>query len=152
MEAEADDAGQAEFAHRLWLRPALTSHDGVVFLRAAMARRFAGHVEVVQTDGGPEFNGECATCVRDYCDRHRMARPYKKNEQAYSESFNRTLRKECLGWGTYHTEELPHLIPQVETFLKRYQYHRPHLGFSPMRPPLVAPEPTEDGLSDIYGE
>ena len=90
--------------------------------------------------------------MHDYCDRHRIARPYKKTEQAYIESFNCTLPKECLGWGTFRTDEMPHLIPRVETFLTRYHDHRPHLGFSPMRPPLVTPEPTEDSLSDIYGE
>jgi transposase InsO family protein len=62
-----------------------------------MMRRFTGHVAVLQTDGGPEFKGTFAQQARAYCDRHRIARPYKKNEQAYIESFNRTLRKECLG-------------------------------------------------------
>jgi hypothetical protein len=72
------------------LRPALTSDDGVVFLQTAMSRRFTGRVEVLQTDGGPEFKGAFAKQARDYCDRHRIARPYRKNEQAYIESFNRT--------------------------------------------------------------
>lgn len=134
------------------LRPTLTSDDGAAFLQTAMSRRFTGHVEVLQTDGGPEFKGAFAQQARAYCDRHRIARPYKKNEQAYIESFNRTLRKECLGWGTYQAGDLSRLIPEVETFLARYHYHRPHLGFSPMRPPLQ-PSPTqEEGLSDIYGE
>lgn len=79
------------------LRPTLTSDDGAAFLRTAMSRRFTGRVEVLQTDGGPEFKGAFAQQARTYCDRHRIARPYKKNEQAYIESFNRTLRKECLG-------------------------------------------------------
>jgi transposase len=134
------------------LRPTLTSDDGVAFLQTAMARRFAGRVEILQTDGGPEFKGKFAKQAHDYCNRHRIARPYKKNEQAYIESFNRTLRKECLGWGTYQAEALPRLIPSVETFLARYHYHRPHLGFSPMRPPLRPPMTQEEGLSDIYGE
>lgn len=134
------------------LRPALTSDDGAVFLQAAMVRRFTGRVEVLQTDGGPEFKGAFAQHARAYCDRHRIARPYKKNEQAYIESFNRTLRKECLGWGTYRVEDLPQLIPEVHTFLERYHYHRPHLGLVPMRPPLQSPSTQEDGLSNIYGE
>lgn len=134
------------------LRPALTSDDGAVFLQAAMVRRFTGRVEVLQTDGGPEFKGAFAQHARAYCDRHRIARPYKKNEQAYIESFNRTLRKECLGWGTYRVEDLPQLIPEVHTFLERYHYHRPHLGLVPMRPPLQSLSTQEDGLSDIYGE
>ena len=102
------------------LRPTLTSEDGAAFLQTAMARRFTGRVEVLQTDGGPEFKGVFAQQVRAYCDRHRIARPYKKNEQAYIESFSRTLRKECSGWGTYQADELPRLIPDVETFLARY--------------------------------
>jgi transposase InsO family protein len=134
------------------LRPALTSEEGAAFLRTAMSRRLAGRVEVLQTDGGPEFKGAFATQARAYCDRHRIARPYKKNEQAYIESFNRTLRKECLGWGTYRADDLSRLIPEVETFLARYHYHRPHLGFSPMRPPLRTPTIQEERLSDIYGE
>jgi transposase InsO family protein len=134
------------------LRPTLTSDDGAAFLHTAMARRFTGRVEVLQTDGGPEFKGAFARQAPDYCERHRIARPYKKNEQADIESFNRTLRKECLGWGTYRVGDLARLIPEVETFLARYHYHRPHLGFSPMRPPLQTAPTQEDGLSDFYGE
>ena len=136
----------------IMLRPSLTSHDGLAFLQTALPRRFDGHVELLQTDGGPEFKGAFAERAVDYCERHRVARPYKKNEQAYIESFNRTVRKECLGWGTYRPEELPQLIPRVEAFLNRYHYHRPHLGFSPMRPPLITPPTKEEVLSDIYGE
>ena len=54
--------------------------------------------ELIQTDGGSEFKEAFAERVLAYCQRHRVARPYKKNEQAYIESFNRTVRKECLGW------------------------------------------------------
>ena len=100
------------------LRPTLTSHDGVVFLRAVMSRRFAGHLAVVQADGGPEFKGEFAAHMRDYCDRHRIARPYKKNEHAYIESFNRTLRKECLGWGRCRADELPHPLSLPPTVFR----------------------------------
>jgi len=67
---------------------------------------------------------------------HRIARPYKKNEQIFIESFNRTVRSECFGWAKYHAEELPELTQEVETFLERCHYHRPHLAFEPMRPPL----------------
>ncbi len=45
-----------------------------------------------QTDGGPEFRGDLFL----FCNRHRIARPYRKNEQSYIESFNRTVKKECL--------------------------------------------------------
>ena len=102
------------------LCPALTSEAGVALLQTAMSRRFTGRVEVQQNDGGPELKGALAKQARDYYDRHRIARPYKKNEQAYIESFSRTLRKECSGWGTYQADELPRLIPDVETFLARH--------------------------------
>ena len=119
------------------LRSSVTADDGVVFLRSCMQRRFGGHVELLQNDGGPEFKGEFALRARLFCDRHRVARPYNKNEQAHIESFNRTLRKECLGWSKYRPGQITVLQERVETFLQRYHYHRPHLAFEPMRPPLT---------------
>jgi len=122
------------------LRPGLTSQDGLIFLEYCMKRRFGGHTELLQTDGGSEFKDKFLASVHSYCDRHRVARPYKKNEQSYIESFNRTVRKECLGWGKYNEFDLGRLNPRVEAFLERYHYHRPHLGFEPMRPPLTHEE------------
>ena len=118
------------------LRASVTADDGLAFLRTCMRRRFNGHVELLQSDGGPEFKGEFALRAVLFCDRHRIARPYKKNEQAHIESFNRTLRKECLGWSRYQPAQLLLLQGRVEDFLHRYHYHRPHLAFVPMRPPL----------------
>lgn len=108
--------------------PALTAFFGYQFLARSMTRRFNQHVHLLQTDGGPEFKDEFKTHVGTYCDRHRVARPYKKNEQAYIESFNRTVRKECLGWMKYRVDQLPHCTTLVEQFLDRYHYDRPHMG------------------------
>jgi len=119
------------------LRPSLTAQDGLVFLEFCMRRRFGGYVRLLQTDGGSEFEGEFAGQVHRFCERHRIARPYKKNEQSSIESFNRTLRKECLGWCKYQPPDVARLVPRVEAFLARYHYPRPHLGFTPMRPPLA---------------
>ena len=110
--------------------PALTSAYGRAFLDQAMGRRFGGHVALIQTDGGSEFKDAFLACVTAYCERHRVAHPYKKNEQAYIESFNRTVRKECLGWGHYNVADLSSCQEAVEAFLERYHYHRPHLGLS----------------------
>lgn len=118
------------------LRPALTAEHGAAFLHRCMRRRFNRFVQTVQTDGGSEFEAQFAFEVWRYCEQHRIARPYKKNEQAHIESFNRTVRKECLGWGKYKPQDAGRLLPHVEAFLKRYHYHRPHLAFDPMRPPL----------------
>ena len=118
------------------LAPELTALYGVHFLKQSMARRFDNHVHLIQTDGGPEFKADFLTDVSSFSDRHRIARPYRKNEQSYIESFNRTVRKECLGWHKYQTCQLQECTGLVESFLKRYHYHRPHLGLG-MRPPLI---------------
>lgn len=118
------------------LRPALTAEHGATFLHRCMRRRFNRFAQMVQTDGGSEFEAEFARQVWNYCGHHRIARPYKKNEQAHIESLNRTVRKECLGWAKYKATDQTRLMAQVEGFLERYHYHRPHLAFQPMRPPL----------------
>ncbi len=117
------------------LAPELTARYGLHFLSQSMERCFDSHVHVIQTDGGPEFKADFLTNISIFCDRHRIARPYRKNEQSYIESFNRTVRKECLGWSTYRADELQECTELVETFLVRYHYHRPHLGLG-MRTPL----------------
>ena len=117
------------------LAPELTAPYGLRFLKQSMARRFDDHVHLIQTDGGPEFKANFLGDIAAHCDRHRVARPYRKNEQSYIESFNRTLRKECLGWSTYRSDQLAECTELVEAFLTRYHYHRPHLGLG-MRPPL----------------
>lgn len=118
------------------LTPALTSLFGYQFLKQSMSRRFNDHVEVLQTDGGSEFKDTFTDHVSQYCDRHRISRPYKKNEQSFIESFNRTVRKECLGWVTYNPDQLTCCTERVESFLDRYHYHRPHMGLG-MKPPLT---------------
>jgi len=117
------------------LAPALTAEYGCQFLHRSMMRRFGGHVNLLQTDGGPEFKADFKSKVNAFCNRHRIARPYRKNEQSYIESFNRTVRKECLGWQHYHLKDLPECERMVELFLERYHYHRPHMGLR-MRTPL----------------
>lgn len=119
----------------------LSAREGYGFLQQSMERRFDRYVELIQTDGGPEFKEEFSAHVLDYTARHRVARPYKKNEQSYIESFNRTVRKECLGWGKYPKSEIPFLEKEVEAFLEYYHYTRPHLSLG-LKPPL---EKSSDG-------
>lgn len=115
--------------------PSLTSHDGLIYLETSMERRFDGHSELIQTDGGPEFKDEFKNNVHRFTDRHRIARPYKKNEQSFIESFNRSLRKECLGWIKYKQNQVDQLNSMVLNYLEKYHYHRPHISLG-MRPPL----------------
>ena len=117
------------------LRPALGAIDGKAFLEHCMPRRFNGFAKLIQTDGGSEFKAEFQETVGHYSDRHRIARPYKKNEQSYIESFNRSLRKECLGWSKYQASEIPELTLLVEEWLRYYHYVRPHISLG-MKPPL----------------
>ena len=118
------------------LRSSLEAVDGKVFLDRCMPRRFDNFAEIIQTDGGSEFKGAFSETVSAYCHRHRVARPYRKNEQSYIESYNRSLRKECLGWSKYMTSEIPQLTLWVEDWLRYYHYVRPHISLG-MRPPLV---------------
>jgi len=115
------------------LLPGLTSRDGRKALELVMA--YFGSCEVLQTDGGKEFMGEFEEKVSCYARRHRMARPYRKNEQAFVESFHRTLRKECLGWCNYKLSEREELQKEIQEYLDYYHYERPHLGLD-MRAPL----------------
>ncbi|MBT4132461.1 MAG: IS481 family transposase [Candidatus Marinimicrobia bacterium] len=117
------------------LRPALKALDGKAFLDHCMPRSFGGFAETIQTDGGSEFEAEFAETVRAYCAHHRVARPYKKNEQSYIESFNRSLRKECLGWQKYNADEIPELTIYLDEWLRYYHYERPHISLG-MKPPL----------------
>jgi len=116
------------------LRSSLESVDGKTFLDHCMPRRFDNFAEIIQTDGGSEFKGAFSETASAYCHRHRVARPYKKNEQSYIESFNRSLRKECLGWSKYKATEISLLTLQVEEWLRYYHYVRPHisLGMHPI--------------------
>ncbi len=128
----------------VYLVPKLTAEYGYRFLRRSMPRRFDNYSELIQTDGGSEFKYQFKQNVSRYCARHRIARPYKKNEQAYIESFNRTLRKECLGWKKYQQSELEWCNMKVERFLYKYHNTRPHMSLD-MKPPLVF----KRGLSDF---
>lgn len=116
------------------LRPSLTSFDGHLFLKQTMERRFNHFVDLIQTDGGPEFKDEFKQHVLNYTQRHRVARPYRKNEQAFIESFNRSLRKECLGWSKYKIKQLPALTQEVEDYLAYYHTQRAHCSLEMKTP------------------
>ena len=111
----------------------LTSMDGKDFLLHSFQDKFH-HTELLQTDGGPEFKGEFRQHVFTFADRLRVARPYKKNEQSFIESFNRTLRKECLGWGNYHPRDIPSLQKELTDYLEYYHTKRAHLSLNMQTP------------------
>lgn len=115
------------------LYPSLTAKDGLDFLTSSFQERF-NHTQLLQTDGGPEFKAEFRSHVFNYADRFRVARPYKKNEQSYIESFNRSLRKECLGWSKYKVSDLPDLRRELTDYLVYYHNRRPHMSLQMKTP------------------
>ena len=114
------------------LRPTLRSVDGKRALQIAM--RSYKRTEILQSDGGPEFKEEFVQEAGRYAKRHRVSRPYKKNEQAFIESFNRSLRKECLGWMKYSNEDMEKLQGTVNEWLRYYHEERLHIGLGYMTP------------------
>lgn len=111
------------------LYPSLTAIDGLSFLVYSFAKRFK-HTGLLQTDGGSEFKAEFRRNVFKYADRHRYSRPYRKNEQSYIESFNRSLRKECLGWSKYKPKDLILLQEEVNEYMDYYHSKRVHLALN----------------------
>src|SRR3990167_5504728 len=109
------------------LYPSLTANDGLSFLVYSFTSRF-NHTNLLQTDGGSEFKAEFREHTHEYADRFRISRPYKKNEQSYIESFNRSLRKECLGWSKYKKKDLPDLNRELDEYLVYYHTKRPHMS------------------------
>ena len=125
------------------LYPSLTARDGLDFLRSSFDSRFQ-HTNLLQTDGGPEFKAEFRSNVLTYADRFRVSRPYKKNEQSYIESFNRSLRKECLGWSKYRPDELPSLTRELTDYLVYYHTKRPHMSLGMKTPERFLKELVSD--------
>lgn len=130
------------------LRPTLTAGDGAAALCELMS--YFGRCQLLQTDGGSEFEGEFLTMLPNYADRHRVARPYRKNEQAHIERFNRTVRHECLGWAKYREAQLAALQAHVEEWLDYYHFVRPSMAFEPMQTPMeFLNSRKESGLSHL---
>ncbi|PIY94672.1 MAG: hypothetical protein COY68_02240 [Candidatus Levybacteria bacterium CG_4_10_14_0_8_um_filter_35_23] len=115
------------------LYASLTAKDGLDFLIISFNNRF-NHAKLLQTDGGSEFKTEFRLNVFKYADRFRVARPYKKNEQSYIESFNRSLRKECLGWSKYKQNDISSLEKELSDYLMYYHNKRPHMSLNMMTP------------------
>jgi transposase InsO family protein len=69
-----------------------------------------------------------------HTNRFRISRPYQLNEQFFIKSFNRTLQKECLGWGKYSKSDLPVLENELSEYLINYHERRVHLSLNLQTP------------------
>lgn len=98
-------------------------------------KSFYGPAKLHQTDEGPEFKGDYPNLVEKTGSKHRFARPYRKNDQAFIESFNRSLRKECLGWVKYKRKEKEIVQKMVDEYIHRFVHRRWHMGLPNMMTP-----------------
>ncbi len=114
------------------IRPTLQSADGEAALHQIMT--YYGRCDVLQTDAGPEFKGDFAEAVTSYVQRHRIARPYRKNEQAFIECFNGTLRREPFHRAQYKASELTLAQLHADQYLDYYHGKRPHLALDMLTP------------------
>lgn len=112
--------------------PSCNSLDAASALRSAMEYFYTS--EWIQTDNGPEYKGHFRPAAREFCQHLRQITPYQKDENAFIESFNRTLRKECVGWRHYKKSEQHQLQEYVNSFLAEYHNERPHLGLNLLTP------------------
>lgn len=96
---------------------------------------FYGSVGLQQSDNGSEFQSTFLEAVYASGSRHRYSRPYKKNEQAHIENFNKSLRNECFGRIHYRTEQLEEVRLQAKLFTQHYINERWHMGL----PDLMTP-------------
>jgi transposase InsO family protein len=121
---------------QLVIRPSLQAQDGRLALEHIMA--VFGRCAVLQTDGGSEFKAEYAQAVHRFADRHRIARAYKKNEQAFIEAFNGTLRREEFGRTPFHASDLALAQQRADAFLEYYHFKRPHMALHMLTPAQFA--------------
>lgn len=114
----------------------LEAKEGARCLKQILAS--LGPCRIFQTDNGGEFGRECTPVIKQFSLRHRKIHARRKNENAYIESFHRSLRKECLGWLKYKRQDKENLQTLINQYLIFYNTQRPHLGLGLKIPAEVA--------------
>ncbi len=98
-----------------------------------------GYMEHIQRDGGTEFQGEWEKVAQTLCGNIRTSARGQKNEQAFIERFNRSLREECLGKLDYCTKDLQEVQEKVQDYLRYYNSSRPHFALNFATPSSFSP-------------
>ena len=88
----------------------------------------------LQTDNGAEFKSIFRKTAKRYTQKLRQITPYQKEENGFIESFNRTLRRECVGWCKYKTKDKDNLQKRINEWLDEYHMERPHLSLNLQTP------------------
>ena len=121
-------------------------------------QQYYGPTGLHQSDNGSEFRSDFVAAVEGSGARHRYSRPYKKNEQAHIENFNKALRNECLGDAHYQVSELEEVQAKVDEFARHYIHQRWHMGLPDMMTPAQFqewyardPEHARVALEKVYG-
>lgn len=100
---------------RVIMRSTSQLADGEAALHQIMD--YYGHCDVMQNDAGSVFEGDFAEAVTRYAERHDIARPYKKNDQAFIECFNSILSQEHFHQAKYEESELSLAQHQADQYL-----------------------------------
>jgi len=134
------DVSRRDVVQGFVITPGVVVNDKVADGRVALEQLMAvfGRVSLLQTDGGSEFKAECAEGMHRWADQHRIARAYKKNEQAFIEAFNGTLRREKFGALKSRVDELELAQHHADVFLDYYRHRRPHLSLDMLTPARFA--------------
>lgn len=114
------------------MRTGITAQDGKAALEE-VAHHF-GPIQTLQTDGGSEFEKDFSEVVDQFAQEHVIARPYKKNDQAFIECFNGTLRREEFGRTPFKAVDLALAQQRADHFLHYYHHQRPHLSLDMQTP------------------
>jgi len=116
------------------LEDRLTAKSGERALQQILTDFKCKEFEYLQRDGGSEFKREWQALARKHTKHLKTSRPYKKNDQAFIEKFNATLRKECVGHIKYKKKDFAMLQRKLTEFIHYYHYERPHLSLNFLTP------------------
>lgn len=118
---------------------------------------FYGPTGLHQSDNGSEFQTDFVAAVEAAGAKHRYSRPYRKNEQAHIENFNKSLRSECFPGAEYSPEDISTLQEQANHYSRHYVHRRWHMGLPEMATPQQFketyrrdPEAAKMALAKVY--
>jgi len=98
-------------------------------------------------DNGSEF---CSQLVDLWAYQHQLqidfSRPGKPTDNAHVESFNGTLRRECLN--AHWFQSLSEAQARIEAWRREYNESRPHRALQDQTPEEFAKQPAENPLCE----
>lgn len=106
-----------------------------------------GLPDVIRVDNGPEFTSKALDkWAYENGVRLDFIRPGKPVENAFIESFNASLRKECLN--VHWFQSLEEASQRIEQWRKEYNGYRPHSSLDNLTPEEYALKHEEKGTSN----